>query len=216
MITISEKIKSILPNLKLASIIADVVFQQYNQNLWNEIDEEIKRIEKINIEEIKNIEAINSSRQAYLALGKEPSRYRLSAEALMRRIVQGKGLYKISNLVDIINLSSIQTGYSIGGYYFEKIVGSIILDIGNSEDEYFAIGRGKFNISELPVFRDDLGAFGSPTSDSQRTMISDKTNKILLVVFNFGGHAKFTEDVKSIENKLILYANASNIQTILS
>jgi len=216
MITISEKIKSILPNLKLASIIADVVFQQYNQNLWNEIDEEIKRIEKINIEEIKNIEAINSSRQAYLALGKEPSRYRLSAEALMRRIVQGKGLYKISNLVDIINLSSIQTGYSIGGYDFEKIVGSIILDIGNSEDEYFAIGRGKFNISELPVFRDDLGAFGSPTSDSQRTMISDKTNKILLVVFNFGGHAKFTEDVKSIENKLILYANASNIQTILS
>jgi len=212
MITISEKIKSMLPKLKLASIKADVVYQSFNNDLWKQIDEETKYIEKINIDAIKNIEAINSSRQAYLALGKEPSRYRLSAEALMRRIVQGKGLYRISNLVDIINFSSIKTGYSIGGYDLEKIVGNIILDIGRLDDEYFAIGRGKFNIAELPVFRDNLGAFGSPTSDSQRTMITDNTKNIMLVVFNFGNHDNFLEDIKFIENKLLNFASAKNLE----
>ena len=66
---------------------------------------------------------IKASRQAYKQLGKEPSRYRVSSEALIRRILQNKGLYKINNVVDTNNLISIETGYSVGSYDLEKIQG---------------------------------------------------------------------------------------------
>jgi len=212
-ISINQNIKTKLPDLKLGCIKADIKFEKYNQKLWIAIEKEIEKIANFQIEEIKNIPQIQSSRDAYLKLGKEPARYRLSAEALTRRIIQGKGLYKISNIVDVINYSSIKTGYSIGGYDFDKISGKIVLDIGSAEDEYIAIGRGKMNIADLPVFRDGIGAFGSPTSDSERTMITETTKTILLVILNFGNHAGFQTDLKTITDFITEFADGYNITT---
>ena len=73
--------------------------------------------------------------QAYKRLGKDPNRYRPSAEALRRRILRGLPLYKIDTLVDIVNLVSIRSGYSIGGFDADKIVGGL---------ELVSEKRGKF------------------------------------------------------------------------
>jgi len=212
-IVLSEELKEIVPATKLGIISANVEFEKQNKELWAEIEKESQRIEKYTTETIKDIPAILSSREAYKALGKEPSRYRPSAEALHRRLIQGKGMYQISNLVDTINLASLKTGYSIGGFDESKIFGDITFQKGSAEDEYIAIGRGLLNIDSLPVLYDEVGPFGSPTSDSERTKITQKTKKIFLVVINFGGHANFENDIILIKTLIEKYCNGKEIQS---
>jgi len=211
-VSISDIIRNLVPEIKLGLISADVVFIKENKALQNAINEEINRISEIKIETVKNNPQIHSSREAYKALGKEPARYRLSAEALHRRIINGKGLYQISNLVDTINLASVKTRYSIGGYDEAMIEGNVIFDLGKKDEDYKAIGRGKMNIENLPVFRDEKSAFGSPTSDSVRTMITENTSRIFLIVINFGGHDNFENELTEISSLFVNYCKGKNIE----
>ena len=211
-IIISKKVSKAIPNLELGVISAEVSYSDFNKDLWTEIEQETIRIRKMTTEEIKLIPQILSTRKAYKALGKEPSRYRPSAEALHRRLIKGNDVYQISNLVDTINLSSLITGYSIGGYDETTIEGDIFFDSGDAETKYRAIGRGIMNIEKLPVFYDKIGAFGSPTSDSIRTMTSEKTTKLLLIVLNFGGHQNFETELDIICDKIKKYCAGKNIE----
>jgi DNA/RNA-binding domain of Phe-tRNA-synthetase-like protein len=132
-------------------------------------------------------------------LGKDPSRYRPSAEALTRRVVNGKGLYWINNVVDLLYLVSLESGFSIGGYDAEKIEGDVWFGIGKEDEPYQAIGRGQLNIADLPLFRDNLGAFGSPTSDSLRTMVTAETTEFLMIIIDFSGR----QDLDTAEHRAI-------------
>ncbi len=211
-IKINKHILNAVPEIQLGIIEAGIIFSKYDENLWHEINAESDRISKMTIESIKEIPTIKSTRETYKKLGKEPSRYRPSAEALHRRLVQGKKMYKISTPVDIINLISLKTGYSIGAYDADKIVGEIVFDKGNIDSQYHAIGRGLMNIENLPVFYDNLGAFGSPTSDSERTMITQTTKNIILILMNFGAHDFFDETLFYSSNLLKKYCSANDIR----
>ena len=130
---------------------------------------------------------IAATRDAYKKLGKDPSRYRGSAEALIRRIAAGKGLYFINNLVDINNLVSLESFLPIGSYDLSKIEGSILFRVGNAGESYKGIGKDMINTADLPVFSDTRGAFGSPTSDSERAMITGNTTRFAIVIISFSG-----------------------------
>jgi len=191
---IEDIVKEKCPTLELGLIQCTVKIEKDYSDLLQFIDSELSILQqKINIEDIAKLPTIQSSRIGYKALGKDPARYRLSAEALLRRVVKGKGIYQINNVVDLLNLVSAKTGYSIGGYDADKINGNITLGIGKKDEPYQAIGRGELNIEYLPVFRDDIGAFGSPTSDSTRTMVTEKTTHFVMLIFNFGKHENLKE-----------------------
>ena len=83
-------------------------------------------------ETIRQTGTVKATKDAYRALGKDPNRYRPAAEALMRRVANGKTLYQISNAVDILNYISIKTGFSICGYDADLISGNISLGIGET------------------------------------------------------------------------------------
>lgn len=188
-----------------------------NNDLWNYIDNEVidnikKKYTLDNLTEQINIK---TSRQAYKELGKEPSRYRVSSEALIRRILQGKGLYKINNVVDTNNLISIETGYSVGSYDLAKIQGDIFFRIGKEGEQYQGIGKDFINIEKLPVFADDIGAYGSPTSDSMRAMITEKSEAILTTLISFNGKNGLEEYVELAKKYLEKFANAKDIMSII-
>ena len=210
-VSIDPEITAACPELQLACLHAKITIEKSSPALLAEIDEIIAAKQQLDIAAIREIPAIASSRLAYRALGKEPSRYRLSAEALSRRIVQGKNLYQISNVVEIINAVSLQSGYSIGGYNADAIDGEVRLTKGRADDEYEAIGRGPFNIENLPAFRDQKGAFGTPTSDSTRTMITPDTKTVLLIVLNFGGHQNIGDVMAYFEQLLLSHAGAESV-----
>ena len=185
---LSDTIRQKLPDLALMCIQCRVQVRDADTALLEKINTAITQLSStLTIDTIKFRPAIEATREAYLALGKKPSRYRPSAEALSRRALQGKGLYQVNNVVDLLNLVSIQTGFSIGGYDADKIKGTATLGIGEENEPYEAIGRGELNIHNLPLFRDEQGAFGSPTSDSARTMVRPETTNFLMVIFGFAG-----------------------------
>ena len=147
---------------------------------------------------------IQATRKVYRLCGKDPSRYRPAAEALIRRILQDKPLYQINTLVDLINLASIAYGYSIGGFDADQFKGdTLTLGIGREGEPYEGIGRGAINIAGLPVYRDALGGVGTPTSDHERTKITLSTTHLVVLINGYDGNE---EQVR---------ANATYIQELL-
>ena len=187
-IIIDDKINEKCNKVAIGSIEAYVSVTEDNEELWKIIDEKVKEIENnVPVKSITTIKNIADSRVAYKAFGKDPSRYRLSSEALYRRIARGIGLYNVNNVVDINNLISLNSAYSMGTYDLDKISGEIHFTIADEGETYTGIGKGELNIAHLPVFYDDKGKFGSTTSDSVRAMITTDTRHILMNIISFNG-----------------------------
>ena len=212
-ISISAELKGLCQRLRLGCIEATVKVEPSNKELLDEISSKLVVIEhSVALDDISKMAEIEASRKGYRACGKDPARYRLSAEALLRRIVSGKGLYQINNVVDQLNLVSVESGFSIGGYDAEKITGEVIFGIGKAGEPYSGIGRGELNIENLPVFRDELGAFGSPTSDSQRTEVTDNTEKFWMILIDFGGNNQLEKAKQEAIRLLMDYCGATDIK----
>ncbi len=212
-ITVSDELADKVPELQLSCILCDVVPVTVNKQLWNEIQHKINEIASaISIEQISQFPAISASRKAYKACGKDPARYRLSAEALLRRVVNRNEIYQINNVVDVLNLVSISTGFSIGGYDYDKIEGDVVFGIGQSGEPYFGIGRGELNIEGMPVFRDAKGAFGTPTSDSERTSVSLETKRFLMIIIDYAASVQLAEANDFAKDLLEKYAQATNFE----
>jgi DNA/RNA-binding domain of Phe-tRNA-synthetase-like protein len=186
-LSISKELKEKVSGIKLSCIECEVYVLETNDLLWDEIRKKAKELSStLKTEQISKIPAIAASRKAYKACGKDPARYRPSAEALLRRVVKQNALYQVNNVVDVLNLVSITTGFSIGGYDCDKINGKVSFGIGSAADPYEGIGRGRLNIEFLPTFRDEKGAFGTPTSDSERTAVTPDTKRFLMIIIDFG------------------------------
>lgn len=199
--------------MHLSCIECNVQVQKLNEDLWNEIQQKINEISgSTKVEQISQIPAISASRKAYKVCGKDPAKYRLSAEALLRRVIKRNELYQINNVVDLLNLVSISSGFSIGGYDAEKIQGDVVFGIGENSEPYIGIGRGELNIEHLPVFRDERGAFGTPTSDSERTSVSMETKRFLMIIIDYGGTSQLDDATKLAKRLLDKYAQATNFE----
>lgn len=189
-IEVSKEIRDVCPQFIGAALSTQITNTEYSLALW----QEIARFEKeyrqtYTTDSLKEHPAILATRQIYKHCGKDPSRYRPSSEALIRRMLKGHELYQINTAVDLINLASIRFGYSIGGFDADKIQGNqLILGIGKAEEPYEGIGRGPLNIEGLPVYRDREGGIGTPTSDHERTKLSTTTENILALVNGYDGN----------------------------
>ena len=189
-IIVSEEIEQVCPGFVGAAVEADVVNTEYSEELWAKIEalgEKYKA--EYTTETIKQISGIEATRRVYRACGKDPSRYRPASEALIRRMLQGKKLYQIDTLVDLINLASIAYGYSIGGFDADKFSGdTLTLGVGREGEPLEGIGSGMLNIAGLPVYRDAIGGVGTPTSDNERTKIDINTRRVLVLVNGYDGN----------------------------
>lgn len=195
-VTVSKEIKAVCPNFVGAALEAQFENSAYSARLWERIST-IKEVycRKFTTETLKKWPAIEATRLVYKRCGKDPSRYRPSAEALIRRMLRGMDLYRINIAVDLINLASITYGYSIGGFDADKISGnSLVLGVGLDGEPYEGIGRGPLNIAGLPVYRDGIGGIGTPTSDNERTKIELSTTHLLALVNGYDGNE---ENVKA-------------------
>jgi DNA/RNA-binding domain of Phe-tRNA-synthetase-like protein len=215
-ISIHHALKALVPDLALGCVSASVTVEQHNKPLWREIDQHLALLAAtIKPEQINTLPQIAAMRSAYKALGKDPSRYRGSAEALLRRVLSGKGLYQINSVVDINNLVSLESLNPAGTYDLEKLTPPIELRVGTADECYKGIGKDQINIESLPVFADAVGPFGSPTSDSERAMVSLETKKILMVVFSFTGPEGLERWMQRAGELLRQYTSGDGIETFL-
>lgn len=209
-IKISDKLREKCPQVAIGCIEANVDVYDGCDKLWKLIDNKCQTLKETIIQndilKIKNIEA---SRKAYKSLGKDPSRYRLSSESLVKRVVKDMGLYKVNNVVDINNLISLKSFCSVGTYDLDKISNIIYFNVGGKGENYEGIGRGLINIENLPVFEDEKGKFGSTTSDSVRAMITKDTKHILMNIISFNGDGELSDYIDYSIELLKKYSNAT-------
>lgn len=213
-IEVSDQIKNVCPDFTGAAVFATVKNTPYDEGLWALIDEFSKEYKSTHqMEDVKKNKAIDATRQTYKRLGKDPNRYRPSSEALCRRILRDLPLYKIDTLVDLVNLVSLKTGYSIGGFDMDKIEGdSLVLGVGQEEEPYEGIGRGLLNIEGLPVYRDRVGGIGTPTSDHERTKIDLSTTHFLAIINGYSGKDGLQEAVEYMNMLLENFLNAREME----
>ncbi len=128
------------------------------------------------------IAGLAEARNLYKSFSMDPSRHRPSSEALLRRVMKGKDLYRINNAVDSCNLASLTFLLPVGMYDLDLVVGDISLRAGLPDESYQGIRKGDVHLSGRLGLFDQDGPFGSPTSDSARTCVSEKTKSILAVI----------------------------------
>jgi DNA/RNA-binding domain of Phe-tRNA-synthetase-like protein len=190
LVTIDEALKNKCPRVALGCITAVVEAPPAPPELTALMNKRVDEILKLPFARgVLESPEITATRAAYKALGKDPARYRGSAEALLRRIVACKGLPQINAVVDIINLVSVESRLSIGLYDLANVNGDITFRAGRAAETYKGIGKYDLNLEGLPVFSDATGPHGSPTSDSERTMVTSATKNVVAIIISFSGAA---------------------------
>lgn len=185
-ISLDSSFSSLIPHFCLGVVTASIKPTDTYPALRSLMNQEAECIQKrLRIEQIKELPTIAYTRSAYKLLGKDPNRYRPASEQLMRRVVSGKGLYFINAAVDLGNLLSLQTGYSIGVFDRTLVEGDVQLRVGRSSDTFEGIGRGILNIEGLPTYQDSAGPFATPTSDSERTKVRANTSQLLIFINHY-------------------------------
>ena len=174
-----------IPGVTLGVItVENVKVAPTTPELFAEMDAVCKRFRlEVTVERVAELESISAVRRMFRAWGVDPARYRPASEALLRRVVQGKGLYRVSNVVDIINLGSIETGWPYGTYDTAQVTPPIAFRMGAAGETYEGIGRHVWHLEGRPVLADAQGPFGSPVSDSIRTMITEATRSVVTTIF---------------------------------
>ena len=188
-VTLDPQILAAAPGLVLGCVRATVRTEPGSDALWAEMQRATEDA-AADLGEPSARPPVAATREMYRRLGKDPSRYRGSPEALLRRARSGKALYRIHNVVDVINLVSLRTLLPIGLYDAAKLRPPLILCRGAPGEAYDGIGKEQLNLDGLPVLADAEGPFGSPTSDSRRTMVTEATDEVFAVVFGVTGRAE--------------------------
>jgi DNA/RNA-binding domain of Phe-tRNA-synthetase-like protein len=212
-VSVNPEIRELYPEVLYGIICCEVQNTPFNTELWKEIEaieEEIKQ--KYSLENIREQINISTTRASYKAFGGDPNRYRPSADSLYRRIVKSNGLYQISTLVDLINMISLKTGYSIGGFDLEKVQGNVKVGIGRKNEAYEGIGRGELNIEGIQVVRDEKGPIGTPTSDHVRTSVQIDTRLFYMHINAYSGLNNLEQAIALAQLSLVRFVSANKIQ----
>ena len=211
-ITIDAELKKKCPRTALGCVTARVEPGPSAVTLLGEMNQRELEIQELPFPRgVLESPEVESTRKAYKALGKDPARYRGSAEALLRRIVAGKGFPQINVVVDAINLVSVESRLPVGLYDLAHVTGDIVFRPGRAGESYKGIGKYDLNLEGLPVFADVAGPHGSATSDSERTMVTAETKEILAIIISFAGPEALDRWTQRLSELLAQYAAARDI-----
>src|SRR2546423_10992244 len=212
-VTIDENLQRKCPRTALGCVTAQIQAAASSAELLAELQACEQAILKLaEPRAVLESPMISVTRAGYKALGKDPARYRGSAEALLRRLIAGKGMPRINNVVDVINLVSVESRLPIGLYDLAHVEGAIEFRAGRAGETYKGIGKYDLNLEGLPVFADAQGPHGSPTSDSERTMVTNTTTQVLAIIISFGGTGALENPVTRMKELLETFCAAKNVE----
>lgn len=212
-LSIDPVLKQKCPRTALGLLTAHVVTRDTDAGLIEEMKSRENEILKLpEPRALLESSKILATRTGYKALGKDPARYRGSAEALLRRILGGKGFPQVNTVVDIINLVSVESRLPIGLYDLAHVKGDIVFRAGRAGETYKGIGKYDLNLEGLPVFCDEAGPHGSPTSDSERTMVTPATTHVAAILVSFGGTEGLESAGERMSGLLQKYAEGREIR----
>ena len=130
-----------------------------------------------------DVPGVAETRALFHALDIDPTKHRPSSEALLRRVLQGRGLPEVSPVVDACNLASVEHQIPMGLYDRDRVHGTVAVRVGRDGEGYEGIRKQRVNLNGRLLLADDHGPFGAPTSDSLRTSVTPATRNVAVVLF---------------------------------
>lgn len=209
-----------LPGVKLGIVEADdlrvVLVDAELASLMDQVCE--RKRQALSVESLSDEAPVRAVRAMFREWGMDPSKYRPSSEALLRRVVQGKGLYRVSNVVDIGNLGSIETGWPYGCYDRSRVRPPVVFRHGAPAERYERVGKEMWHLEGRPVLADSDGPFGSPISDSTRSMVTESTHEALAVIYAPASapDAALESAVARLSERLSQFAGAAAVRSRIS
>jgi len=147
------------------------------------LDEALRRAAAAMRQATESADITAAVRTMYKRVGIDPTKTRPSSEALLRRVRRGDELPRVNSLVDVVNWCSLESRLPFGLYDADRIHGSVELRLGRPGEEYAGIRKDTVHVAGRLTLADDRGPFGNPTSDSVRTMVTEATTRVLVVIF---------------------------------
>ncbi len=158
-----------------------------------------------------DIPGVAETRVLFHQLDMDPTKTRPSSEALLRRVLQGKGLPHVNAAVDVCNLCSLEDQLPLGLYDRDLVRGSVRVRVGREGEGYPGLRKQRVNLAGRLLLSADDGPFGAPTADSLRTAVTAKSRNLMVVLFcpleRVG--SGLTVALEHIADRLTRYCSAS-------
>lgn len=214
-VSIDKSLFKAYPEIRLGLIRFQADVREPDDLFWNYMNSDVLPAIRTSIEgkEWSEIPGVKGSREAYKAFGRNPGRYRVSSEALLRRVWRGDDLYHINSVVDVNNLISVKSGLSVGSYDIGNIHGAVVLRKAEKGEGYTGIGKEFLDMENMLVLADDEGIFGSSMSDSTRAMVTENSKDILVVLYCFENEIELSTVLDEGMQAFQKYAGISNPET---
>ncbi|MCA1056584.1 hypothetical protein LCM10_16410 [Rossellomorea aquimaris] len=133
---------------------------------------------------VTSIRGVAEWRDVFKKTGKDPNRYRHSAEALYRRVKKQNYLSTINSAIDLNNFFSLQYEVPIGIYDRGQLKGDALqLRIGRTDETYVGLNGRENSLEDLIIAADEDGPFGSPFVDSNRAPVGNGTTDAVQIIF---------------------------------
>lgn len=136
-------------------------------------------------------------RRLFKAAGTDPSRYRPSSEALLRRLLKGEELAPIHPLVDLNNQLSVELRVPACVLAAGSFSLPVTLRAGRAGEVLDSM-RGPLDLEGKVLLADAEGPFGTPITDSHRVKVRPETNRAWLVAYLPSGQL----DVDAVAGRL--------------
>lgn len=216
-VAIDESLRTVYPEIRLGLLRFQADVKEPDNDFWSYTDNDVLPQVRASIEgkEWNEIPGIKGSRAAYKAFGRNPGRYRVSSESLIRRVRRGDELYHINSVVDVNNLISVKSGLSVGSYDLGQVHGAITLRKAEQGEGYTGIGKDFLDMENMLVLADDEGIFGSSMSDSTRAMVTESAKDILVVIYCFENDIDLNTLLTEAKSAFEQYADVKDVETWL-
>ena len=214
-VKIDSELFSNYKEIRLGCLTFSAEVKAPDVKFWTEFNNEILPLVRKSIDGVEwgDVPGVRGSRLAYKAFGRNPSRYRVSSEALLRRVKREDELYHINSVVDVNNLISVTSGLSVGSYDLSQVNGDIVLRKANSGEGYTGIGKEFIDMENMLVLSDNEGIFGSSMSDSTRAMVTEDTKEVLVVIYCFEDSIDLESLINKAKEAFEKYSDAQNIES---
>ena len=213
-VTIDPRLLTVYPEIRLGLLHFTAEVKEPDAQFWHYMEREVlpKIRNEIEGKSWAEIPGVKGSRAAYKAFGRNPGRYRVSSESLLRRVRRGDALYRINSVVDVNNLVSLQSGMSVGSYDLGCVHGAITLRKANQGEGYTGIGKEFLDMENMLVLADENGIFGSSMSDSTRAMVTQKTENVLVVLYCFEDGMDLASVLEKAKAEFSQFAGAKKVE----
>lgn len=182
---LDDSLKTRIPGVTFGTVtIQGVSVRERDEILWSQIEALSQRqASEFVLNSLSEFGQIAAVRGLQKSFGFDPTRYRPSSEALLRRVLKGQGLHQINTAVDVNNLCSLEFLLPMCIYDLRNVQGQVRVRVGEPGEEYPGIGRQVFQAASKVIIADDFGVMGSTVSDSERTKVTTETTDILLAIY---------------------------------